>query len=173
MSAIRVNDSGFTDFEEARQALILRYYHNQPDFQTFISQPRDNSLHGNQTLTIDINGCCIRLDPVYLSELARKSQYFPKMETMVDFARQYMLLLAQWNQKDLFEKKQIRDFVHYIEARKGSFMVPINDAQIYNSNVTLLSLPENTTVQPWTYGNEPFVRELADSYFNKDLKNRT
>lgn len=40
---IRTRDSGFTSFEEARQALILKYYHTQPDFQTMIGQPRNNA----------------------------------------------------------------------------------------------------------------------------------
>jgi len=45
------------------------------------------------------------------------------MNTKYDFAREYVLLLAQWNQQDLFEKKKIRDFVNYIEARKGIALV--------------------------------------------------
>lgn len=150
MSAAGItNDSGFTSFEEARQALILRYYHKQPDF------------------TQTIHPSNVTVSSVYDSRtLAEKASVYPIMNTKMDFAREYILLLAQWNQKDLFEKKKIRDFVNYIEARRGSFMVPVLDAQVYDSNVTLLTQLENTTVQPWTRGNEPFIRELADSYFS-------
>ena len=154
---LKSNDSGFDSFEQARQALILKYYHDQPDFQTRIPNPRNND-----------NECCQQTDPNYVSTLAEKSMVYPKMKNRLDFAREYILLLAQWNQKDLFEKDKIRDFVNYIEARKGSFVVPVWDAQAYNSNVTLLSQDVNTTTQPWSRGNAPFVRELTNHYFSAD-----
>ena len=166
------NDSGFTSFEDARQALIFRYYHPQADFQTHITQPRDNSEFGQNVSAVDRAPCPCPTGDVYTSTLARKAATFPVMETMLDFAREYILLLAQWNQKDDFQEDKIREFVYYVEARKGSFSVPVTSAQIYDANATYLTQNVTSTTQPWSRGNDRFVRELANIVFNP-LKNRT
>lgn len=163
--------TGITDFETARQALIFRYYYPQADYTSMISQPRDNSQFG-QNLSVNQNTPVIPGDPNYISDMARYSQLFPLMDTKLDFARQYVLLLAQWNQQALFEKKKIRDFVNFIEARKGRAFVSAQTAYDNTANITLLSLDTNTTVLPWNYGNEPFIRELVDSYFTPEQTDR-
>ena len=167
-----VNQSGFTSFEDARQALIFRYYHPQADFQTRIPEPRDNAGLYDQNLSIDANGPCTANSDSYTSTIARKAATFPRMDTMTDFAREYILLLAQWNQQTLFTEDAIREFVYYIEARKSQYVVPTWSAQIYDANVTNLSQSPSTELQPWFRGNEPFIRELTKIIFNP-LKNRT
>jgi hypothetical protein len=76
---------------------------------------------------------------VYTSEVARKAATFPRMDSMSDFAREYILLLAQWNQQDLFTEEKIREFVYYVEARKGRSLVSGTTAQIYDANATYLT----------------------------------
>lgn len=164
--------SGFTSFEDARQALIFRYYHPQADFQTMIPPARDNAVLFNQNISQNQNAKIDVVNGVYTSDVARKAATFPRMDSMSDFAREYILLLAQWNQQDLFTEEQIREFVYYIEARKGRHLVSSTNAQIYNSNVTYLTQNTTSTVQPWSYGNPEFIRELTTTIF-LPLKNRT
>lgn len=173
-------DSGFTNFEEARQALIFRYYHPQADYTCMIEQPRNNSQYP-QNLTIDSN-TYVYTDPISnasvtdssVVQVAQKSMMYPQMDTMYDFATQYMLLLGQWNQKDLFEEKKIKDFVNYIEIRKSnSHLTSITNVQNNDANVTLLSSNLTLTTQPWSRGNERYARELVDSYFTIQIRNRT
>lgn len=170
---VSTNDSGFTNFEDARQALIFRYYHPQADFQTHIAEPRDNALTFQQNVSAVARGPCpCPTGDVYTSTLARKAATFPRMDTMMDFAREYILLLAQWNQLSSFTEDNIREFVYYVEARKGSFLIPVSSAQTYDANATYLQQNSTATLQPWSRGNTAFVRELANIVFNP-LKNRT
>jgi len=55
-------------------------------------------------------------------------------------------LLAQWNQQESFTEEKIRDFVNYIEARKGRSVVPVKTAQTLDSEPALLSQNQHTTV---------------------------
>lgn len=126
--SVTPNDSGFTSFEDARQALIFRYYHPQADFQTIIPPARDNAELFQQNISQNSNDPIDLVNQIYTSTMARKAATFPEMQTMLDFAREYILLLAQWNQKDLFTEEQIREFVYYIEARKGRKLISNHDA---------------------------------------------
>jgi hypothetical protein len=99
----------------------------------------------------------------------RAAKSFPDLHTgstKVEFAAEYIKLLAEWNQLNLFTEKLIRDFVDYIAVRKGGIIGRTTDAKNADATPSLITQTESSTQTPWRVADNTEARNLAIRYFD-------
>lgn len=145
----------FNNFNQARCGLVYRWYHGML-----------NEI--GQQEVLPSNGAVVTDMP----ERAAKS--FPDLHiasTKIEFATEYIKLLGEWNQLDLFTEKQIRDFVDYIAVRKGGAFGPLQDVKKSDGSPSFISQGTNSTRLPWRVGDNTEARNLAIRYFDVSSAN--
>lgn len=145
----------FTSFNQARAGLVYRWYHGML-----------NEI--GQQEVLPSNGAVVTDMP----EKAAKS--FPDLHigsTKIEFATEYIKLLGEWNQLDLFTEKQIRDFVDYIAVRKGGMFGISVEAKKADATPGLISQGISSNRLPWRVGDNTEARNLAIRYFDVSSSN--